>query len=150
VAQAVQEDLRKVGVTVQIETTDWGPFLDKVYAGQALFFQNTWLTDYPDPDNWLFQLLDSHNFGDKGNIARWSNSEFDQLVEAAQVEPNEGSRRDLYQKAEKIASDEAPWLLLFWKNSSTLVQPYVHGLTASRLDRSPQLGNVPLEKVTLD
>jgi peptide/nickel transport system substrate-binding protein/oligopeptide transport system substrate-binding protein len=143
VAQAVQEDLRKVGVNVRIETTAWGPFLDKVYAGQALFFQNTWLADYPDPDNWLFQLLDSGNFGDKGNIARWQNSEFDKLVESAQVEPSQQSRADLYKNAEKIASDEAPWLLL-------LVQPYVHGLSASRLDRSPQLGNVPLEQVTLD
>jgi peptide/nickel transport system substrate-binding protein/oligopeptide transport system substrate-binding protein len=150
VAQAVQSDLAKIGVKVKIETTAWGPFLDKIYAGQALFFQNTWLTDYPDPDNWLFQLLDSGNFGDKGNTARWKNTEFDKLVEAAQVAPDQTARADMYRNAEKIAGAEAPWLLLFWKNSSTLVQPYVHGLTASRLDRSPQLGSVPLEKVTLD
>jgi ABC-type transport system substrate-binding protein len=149
VAEAVQADLKAIGVEVRIETTDWGPFLQKIYAGEALFHQNTWLTDYPDPDNWLYQLLHSENHGDKGNTTRWSNSEFDHLVKQAQVATSEAERRDLYAKAEAIALDEAPWLLLFWKNSGTLVQPYVSGLRISRLDRTPQLGNVNIEEVEL-
>ncbi|MEZ5338895.1 MAG: ABC transporter substrate-binding protein [bacterium] len=148
VAEAVQEDLSRIGVTVNIETTDWGPFLDKVYAGNSLFFQNTWLGDYPDPDNWLYQLLHSENFGDAGNIARWSNPQFDRLVKEAQVEPDQLKRSDLYRQAEEIALSEAPWLLLFWKNSSTLVQPYVQGLTITKMDRTPQLNNAPIEEVT--
>lgn len=150
VAQAVQEDLRKIGVNVRIETTDWGPFLEKVYAGEALFFQNTWLTDYPDPDNWLFQLLHSSNFGEKGNICRWRNTEFDQLVSQAQVTVDPASRADMYRRAEEIALKEAPWLLLFWKNNATLVQPYVQDLEITRMDRTPQLGNTPLEQVRLE
>jgi peptide/nickel transport system substrate-binding protein/oligopeptide transport system substrate-binding protein len=150
VAEAVQEDMRKVGVSVRIEKTDWGPFLDKIYAGESLFHQSTWLTDYPDPDNWLFQLLDSGNFGGKGNTARWANSEFDNLVRQAQTELDEARRAELYKMAEDIALTEAPWLLLYWKNSSTLVQPYVHGLSVTRLDRTPQLGNSWMENVTLE
>ncbi|MCC7478228.1 ABC transporter substrate-binding protein [bacterium] len=149
VAEAVQEDLSKIGVKVRIETTDWGPFLDKIYAGESLFHQSTWLTDYPDPDNWLWQLLDSSNFGGKGNTSRWSNSEFDSFVRQAQVELDEARRAELYGKAERIAFDEAPWLLLYWKNSSTLVQPYVEGLTVTRFDRTPQLGGSWAEKVSL-
>lgn len=147
VALAIQEDLRKIGVTINIEKTDWGPFLEKVYAGEALFFQNTWLADYPDPDNWLFQLLHSSNFGEKGNICRWRNSEFDQLVAQAQVSTDTATRADLYRRAEKIVLSEAPWLLLYWKNNSTLVQPYVQGLEITRMDRTPHLGNTPLEQV---
>lgn len=150
VAQAVQADLAKVGVKIRIETTAWGPFLDKVYAGEALFHQNTWLTDYPDPDNWLYQLLCSDNFGDGGNITRWSNSQFDLLVKEAQTTTDQTRRSELYKQAEDIALSEAPWLPLFWKNSSTLVQPYVRGLEVSRLDRTPQLNNVPLETITLE
>jgi peptide/nickel transport system substrate-binding protein/oligopeptide transport system substrate-binding protein len=149
VAEAVQSDLKAIGVNVRIETTDWGPFLEKIYAGEAQFHQNTWLTDYPDPDNWLFQLLDSKNMGDQGNTTRWSNSEFDMLVEKAQVATTEQERSDLYAKAEAIVAQEAPWLLLFWKNSATLVQPWVKGLRISRLDRTPQLGNANIEEVEL-
>jgi len=146
-AQAVQEDLRRIGVNVKLEVIDWGTFLPKVYAGESLFFQNTWLGDYPDPDTWLYQLLHSDNFGSAGNITRWANSEFDSLVGMAQVELDETRRADLYHKAEQIAWDEAPWLLLFWKNSATLVQPYVRDLTITKMDRTPQLNNAPLEKV---
>jgi peptide/nickel transport system substrate-binding protein/oligopeptide transport system substrate-binding protein len=149
VAEAVQSDLKAIGVDVRIETTDWGPFLEKIYAGEAQFHQNTWLTDYPDPDNWLFQLLDSKNKGDQGNTTRWSNSEFDHLVEQAQVATTEQERSELYGKAEAIAFNEAPWLLLFWRNSATLVQPYVKDLRISRLDRTPQLGNANIEEVEL-
>jgi peptide/nickel transport system substrate-binding protein/oligopeptide transport system substrate-binding protein len=147
VAEAVQEDLRKVGVTVSIEVTDWGSFLPKVYAGESLFFQNTWLGDYPDPDTWLYQLLHSDNFGDAGNITRWANSEFDHFVKMAQVEMDSTQRAELYRKAEQIAFKEAPWLLLFWKNSATLVQPYVQDFEISGMDRTPQCNNVPLEEV---
>ncbi len=147
VAQAVQEDLRQIGVTVRIEVTDWGSFLPKVYAGESLFFQNTWLGDYPDPDTWLYQLLHSDNFGELGNITRWGNSQFDRLVGMAQVEQDQARRAELYLNAEKLAYDEAPWLMLFWKNSATLVQPYVRGLEIARMDRTPQLNNAPLEQV---
>jgi len=147
VAQAVMEDLRNIGVTVRIEVAEWGPFLTKVEEGESLFFQNTWVADYPDPDNWLYQLLHSDMFGAEGNLARWRNSEFDKLVSDAQVEEEAAVRAELYAKAEQIAHDEAPWLLLLWKNSSTLVQPYVKGLTISRMDRTPQLNNAPLESV---
>jgi oligopeptide transport system substrate-binding protein len=150
VAQAVQADLAKVGVQVEIQTVQWGEFLTKIYDGQSLFFQNTWLTDYPDPDNWLYVLLSSDNFGEKGNTTRWSNSEFDHLVKQAQIEVDPAVRADLYGKAEQIAWQEAPWLLLLWKNSSTLVQPYVKGLTITRMDRTPQLNNAPIDQVSLE
>ena len=147
VAQALQEDLRKIGVRVRIEVTEWGSFLPKVYAGESLFFQNTWLGDYPDPDTRLYQLLHSDNFGDAGNITRWSNTEFDHLVGLAQVEMDPARRSELYRQAEQIAHLEAPWLMLFWKNSATLVQPYVENLVITQMDRTPQLNNVPLEEV---
>jgi oligopeptide transport system substrate-binding protein len=149
VAEAVQSDLQKIGVPVRLEQTDWGPFLDKIYAGEALFHQNTWLTDYPDPDNWLWQLLHSDNFGELGNTTRWSNSEFDSLVMQAQVTLDLERRKELYKQAEQIAFNEAPWLFLFWKNSSTLVQPQVKGLTITRLDRTPHLNNTAIEEVEL-
>jgi oligopeptide transport system substrate-binding protein len=150
VAQAVQEDLRQIGVQVRIESTAWGPFLEKIYAGESLFFQNTWLADYPDPDNWLYALLDSKQFGELGNIARWSNEDFDRYVSEAQVEPDQQRRADLYKLAEQLSYDEAPWLLLFWRNNSTLVQPYVKGLEISRLDRTPQLTHAPIERVSFE
>ena len=150
VAEAVQHDLEQIGVKVRIETIQKSELIQKNDDGELLFFQNTWLGDYPDPDNWLWQLLDSGNFGAKGNHARWANSEFDQYVRRARVELDPAVRGELYGKAEKLAHDEAPWLPLIWKNSSTLVQPWVKGLVISKTDRTPELNHAPLEEVRLE
>jgi peptide/nickel transport system substrate-binding protein/oligopeptide transport system substrate-binding protein len=150
IAVAVQSDLKAIGITVEIDRKDWGTFLEQIYAGETVFCQNTWLADYPDPDNWLFTLLDSRQAGAPGNIARYSNPEFDKLVREAQVVVDEAKRKDLYLAAEKIAMEDAPWVLMFVNSPTMLVQPYVKGLKLTPMDRAPQLTNSPIEDVTMD
>ena len=150
VAAAVQEDLRQLGIKVNLEPSDWATFLDRVYAGEPRFFQNTWLADYPDPDNWLFVLLESTQAGAPGNITRFSQKQFDSYVREARVTVDQAKRAELYGKAEDIALASGPWLMLYWRKNLTLVQPYVKGLTITAMDRTPQLNNTPLESVTLE
>ncbi len=150
IAQFVQEDLRKIGVKVRIEQNDWSTFLDRVYSGELSFHQNTWLADYPDPDNWLFVLLESTQAGAPGNITRFSHKQFDDYVGKARRTVDENERIRLYGKAEDIALSAAPWLFLYWRKNFTLVQPYVKGLVITAMDRTPQLNNSPLAKVSVD
>ncbi len=150
VAAAVQEDLRQLGIKVNLEPSDWATFLERVYAGEPSFFQNTWLADYPDPDNWLFVLLESTQAGAPGNITRFSQKQFDTYVREARVTVDQAKRAELYGKAEDIALASAPWLTLYWRKNLTLVQPYVKGLSITTMDRTPQLNNTPLETVTLE
>ncbi len=147
VAAQVQEDLRQLGVKVNLEQSDWATFLDRVYAGEPSFFQNTWLADYPDPDNWLFVLLETTQVGAPGNITRFSHKEFDKHVRGARIIEDQAARAELYGKAEDIALASAPWLTLYWRKNLTLVQPYVKGLSITAMDRTPQLNNTPLESV---
>ncbi|MCD6118836.1 ABC transporter substrate-binding protein [bacterium] len=150
IAVAVQEDLRNLGIQIEINRKDWGTFLEQIYAGDAEFFQNTWLADYPDPDNWLFTLLDSSQAGAPGNIARYSNPEFDKLVREAQRVVDEEKRKALYAKAEGIVMEDAPWVLMFVNSPTMLVQPYVKGLKLTPMDRAPQLTNCPIEEVVIE
>lgn len=147
IAVAVANDLKKLGVNITIQKLDWGAFLDAIDEGEPAFFQMTWLADYPDPDNFLYVLLDSKNWGEMGNHARYSNAKFDKLVEQAQKETDWNIRRDLYYQAESMAIDECPWLILFTNRCNVLVQDYVKDLEITALDRAPRLPNVDLEKV---
>lgn len=149
IAVAVQADLKKIGINVEIDRKDWGTFLEQIYAGETVFCQNTWLTDYPDPDNWLFTLLDSSQAGAPGNISRYSNPEFDKLVREAQHVVDENRRSELYRKAEEIAMEDAPWVLLFVNSPTMLVQPHVKNLKLTPMDRAPQLTNCPIEEVEI-
>jgi len=150
IAAMVQEDLRQIGVKVSIEQSDWSTFLARVYAGELTFHQNTWLADYPDPDNWLYVLLESTQAGAPGNITRFSHAQFDQLVRKARKTVDEAERIRLYGKAEDIALAAAPWLLVYWRKNLTLVQPYVKGLEITAMDRTPQLNNSRMEDVYLE
>ena len=149
IAVAVQADLKKLGINAEIDRKDWGTFLEQIYSGDTVFCQNTWLTDYPDPDNWLFTLLDSSQAGAPGNIARYSNPEFDKLVREAQHVVDEDHRRELYRKAEEIAMEDAPWVLLFVNSPTMLVQPYVNNLKLTPMDRAPHLTNCPIEEAEI-
>lgn len=147
VAEFIQSDLKKIGIEIEIHSSDWGTLLDDIYAGKHLFFQNTWLADYPDPDNWLWTLLSTEQIGAPGNIARFSNQKFDELTRKAQKVADQNLRLKLYQQAEDLALAEMPWVPLFVNSPVTLLQPWVRGFELSVLDRTPQLGGCEFEKV---
>ena len=149
ICQTVQIDLQKIGVNVKLRQLEWDPFLEAVDAGEPEFFQLTWLADYPDPENFLYVLLDSKQWGKLGNGTRYSNPQFDSLVEEAGRITDQTKRWDLYAQAERIAFDEAPWLPLYYNECAILVNKKVRGLEITALDRAPILPSAEIEKVWL-
>jgi peptide/nickel transport system substrate-binding protein/oligopeptide transport system substrate-binding protein len=147
VAEYVIGDLTRLGIDVQLKTLEWGAFLDATYNGEAAFFQDTWLADYPDPENFLFVLLHSSMWGSAGNATRYGNEEFDKLVAEASRTTDWDKRERLYRQAEEIAYEDAPWLLLYIRNCTILKRPEVRGLALSPLDRAPVLPGVDLRSV---
>ncbi|MCG3151702.1 MAG: Heme-binding protein A [bacterium] len=148
IMQAVQGDFAKLGVKTELRTLDWGSFLEAMDQGQHHIGQATWLMDYPDPDNILYVLFHSKNKGPAGNQAFYGNPQVDKLVEEAQVIADQAQRMALYQQAEQIIYDDAPWILLLNRKCMILKQPYVQGLHLTRLDRAPQIPGVDLETVS--
>jgi len=149
ICQVVQQNLARIGVDINLHQLEWGAFLEAVDAGEPAFFQLTWLADYPDPENFLFVLLHSDQWGPPGNSTRFGNDEFDRLVEQAGSITDLDRRWELYSEAERIAYDEAPWLLLFWNKCTILVAPEVRGLEITALDRPPVLPSAAIENVWL-
>ncbi len=73
-------------------------------------YRAAWGADYPTPGNFLQPLLSTEAIGapaDKptagDNRGRYSNPEFDDLLNQAAASTDEGERTKLYQQAEKIA-----------------------------------------------
>lgn len=147
ICQVVQQNLARIGVNINLHQLEWGAFLEAVDAGEPAFFQLTWLADYPDPENFLFVLLHSDQWGPPGNSTRYSNEEFDRLVEQAGSITDRERRWELYAEAEGIAFNDAPWLLLFWNKCTILVAPEIRGLEITALDRPPVLPSVAIEHV---
>ena len=128
VAEAIQDQLKKVGIKVKLSIVSWPQHLDSVDRGTPQFFRMGWVADYPDPENFL-ALFYSKNFSPDGpNSTRFSNEEFDRLFEKALHLTDFDERVKLYRKAEEIVVDEAPWLFISHGVGYVLLQPYVRNM----------------------
>ncbi|MCF7936652.1 MAG: ABC transporter substrate-binding protein [Synergistales bacterium] len=128
VAEAIQGQLMQLGIELDIHVLDWGVHLDLAERGETEMFRMGWVVDYADPDNFLYVLLSSENWGPKGNYSFYKNEEVDALLKEARVETDQQKRKELYQKAEQIIVDDAPWIFLFHYTTSLLVQDWVENV----------------------
>jgi dipeptide transport system substrate-binding protein len=69
-----------------------------------------WTGDNGDPDNFLHSLLgcDAAKPGG-GNVAKWCDPRFDALVTRAKVLTDQAERTRLYEEAQVVFKEQAPW-----------------------------------------
>ena len=97
VAQAIQQMWAEtLGVQVNIAAQDFGTYLDA--RADADIFRAAWCFDYPDTNNFMFDVFHSSVSPDNG----FNNAEFDALVEQAATAATEEERTALYAQAENI------------------------------------------------
>ncbi len=125
-AQQVRSDLSNVGIEIEINQMSFDPFLNYTDSGKHDACFLGWMSDNADPDNFYYSLLhpgvespagqDWVSFDTEGyntlSVSGWANKEYMKTVEDAQKMLKESERKSLYQKAAKIAHDEAPWVFL--------------------------------------
>jgi dipeptide transport system substrate-binding protein len=112
-AELIQQDFAKVGVTVNIVTHDWAEYLklagDPKHSGAV---EAGWTGDNGDPDNFLAVLLGCDSVGTAGNIAAWCYKPFDDVVKQAVATSDQAARTKLYEKAQEIFKEQAPWFTI--------------------------------------
>ena len=109
-AELMQEDLRKIGVTAHIISYEWGVFLKKVGQGEHQTALLGWVADNQDPGYFLSNLLSCAARTSKTNRAFWCNTDFDDLIYQAQLTSNLNIKKQLYFKAQEIFRQDLPWL----------------------------------------
>ena len=114
IAQAIQKDLAAVGITAEIVTFDWGTYLEKGQKGEHDLYLLGWTGDNGDPDNFLFALLDKTNAvkGSAQNVAFYKSDKVHDLLAQAQTELDQSKRAALYEEAQEIIHQDAPWVTL--------------------------------------
>ncbi|HEY4199517.1 MAG TPA: ABC transporter substrate-binding protein [Devosiaceae bacterium] len=108
-AELMQADLAAIGITADITTMDWAQYLDqsgKVERDGAV--QLGWTGDNGDPDNFMAVLLGCDAVPGN-NRANWCNKDFEDLIQKAKLTTDVAERTKLYQQAEVIFHDQAPW-----------------------------------------
>ncbi len=108
-AELMQSDLAKVGVKAEIVSMEWGEYLkkssDKDRDGAVIL---GWTGDNGDPDNFLGTLLGCAGVGNN-NRAQWCYKPFEDLIQKAKVSTSQEERTKLYEEAQVIFKEQAPW-----------------------------------------
>jgi len=106
-AEAIQQDLKKIGIETEIVTMEWATYLEKTRLGEYEMCLLGWNGDNGDPDNFLYTLLDKNTINGN-NIPRYSNEEVHQLLLKAQSTSDQKERETLYKKAQELIFNDAP------------------------------------------
>lgn len=143
VAVQIREDLAKVGIDVEIIKLDWRSYVEGGEKGEYHMALTGWRADFPDPDNFLYPLLDPEVLGKPGNT-NWSfyqSSFLHEILERARQVTDEVERTRLYQVAQKIVQQDIPGIPLVHTRGMIAFSPEVEGMTIS------STGMVEFEKV---
>lgn len=145
VAEIIQAQWAEVGVQAEIVSYDWGTYLNRVDAGDHETALLGWTGDNGDPDNFLWVLLSIPAADAGGNIAFWRNEEFNALIKEAKETADQDRRTELYEQAQVIFHDQAPWVPLAHSIVSVPMQNYVQDFviypTGKRIFRNVWLDN---------
>jgi dipeptide transport system substrate-binding protein len=111
-AELIQADWQKVGVSVEIISYEWGEYLkrskDKDRDGAVLL---GWTGDNGDPDNFLAVLLGCDAVGGS-NRSQWCYQPFEDLIQKAKIVSDAGERTELYKQAQVVFKEQAPWVTI--------------------------------------
>ena len=131
IGQAVQQDLAEVGITVEIRPVT-GPTRIEATGrrGAVPFATFGWYQDYPDPSNFLDVLLNGNRITEvhSTNVAFYDNERVNALLNEASSSTDQAHRLALYQEAERLIVDDAPWVFLYYPQMYLLRQPWLKGL----------------------
>lgn len=103
IGEAIAADLAKVGITVQLQTTDWTVYLDKRKNGQLPLYMLGWTGDNGDPDNFVCYFFCQPGASTEGF---YSNPALAEVLLQAQKLTDQKKRAELYRKAEQMIHDD--------------------------------------------
>ena len=109
-AELIQADWEKIGVKAKLVTYEWAEYRKRSKTGEQSVMMFGWSGDNGDPDNFFVPLLGCEAVKGGGNVARWCNKDFEALIIKAAQTPKQADRAKLYEQAQVIFKEEAPWI----------------------------------------
>jgi ABC-type transport system substrate-binding protein len=129
----MRKQFDKIGVQLDVRSTDYNRFQDKIRRGDTQMYYFGWNADYPDPENFLFLLHGAQAKVGKGgeNASNYSNPEFDRLFERMKNMENSPARQAIIDDMLEILRRDSPWLWGFHPKNYVLQHGWLHNVKAN-------------------
>lgn len=139
VAQVIQNMLEQnLNIKLNIEVLPMGQQLDNAEGGNAAFWRDGWIADYPDPENFLCYFVSTGITDDHErsymNSARYSNPKYDSLYLRAIKEVDNEKRKKFYRKLDQILIDDAVVMPIYYDEFTRLIPVYVKNFPQNSIE----------------
>jgi peptide/nickel transport system substrate-binding protein len=112
-AEAVKEQLRRVGIDLEIRTYEWGTFFSDIKKSNFHLYSLAWV-GIQDPDIY-YQIFHSSSVPPNGdNRGHYSNAQVDRLLEKGRTAMDATERKRIYSEVQQILADDLPYIPLWW------------------------------------
>jgi oligopeptide transport system substrate-binding protein len=124
IAIAVQSMWKKnLGVDVKLQNQEWKTYIDSRNSGNFDVIRASWIGDYNEPSTFLSLFTTEHT----GNIPRFSDPTYDNVMAQAAREASNAARNQDYNQAENILAEKVPVAPIYQYTNGRLIKPWLKG-----------------------
>jgi hypothetical protein len=123
IAEYLQQAWGELGLKVEVNIVEWKSFTPQRRSGNYQIARDGWVMDYNDPSN----ILELALTGNGNNNAKYSNPEFDALMEKAATEKDPQTRFGYFHQAEDLMMKDTAMVPLLYYNDFYLQSDKIKG-----------------------
>jgi peptide/nickel transport system substrate-binding protein len=130
-AAAVQQDLARVGIALNVRSQEFATLLSDVVKGNFQLYTAQFV-GVTDPDM-LRRVFHSSQLPAAGGFNRvhYRNADVDRLIEQASAATQDDQRRLFYGEVQRAIARDVPYISLWYKTNVAVFQPDIHGVRLS-------------------
>ena len=123
IAEYLQQAWKELGLNIKVQPVEWKSFTPQRRSGNYQIARDGWVMDYNDPSN----ILELALTGNGNNNAKYSNPEFDALMEKAATEKDPQTRFGYFHQAEDFIMKDTAMVPLLYYNDFYLQSDKITG-----------------------
>jgi peptide/nickel transport system substrate-binding protein len=128
-AAVLQQQLREVGIALDIRTFEFATFFSDVTHGLFQLYSLRWIGGNEDPDIFEY-VFHSGKFPPNGaNRSFYSNPRLDELIDQARTELDQNTRKQHYAEIQRILADDLPYINLWYQDNLLIHSKRVRNIT---------------------
>ncbi|TDQ38300.1 ABC transporter substrate-binding protein [Aureibacillus halotolerans] len=129
IAQLIQQDLKAVGMDVELVTLDWNSMIQKDVVERNYDMMMNWWTYPDDPD--VYAQYHSSNADTGNNIPNYKDEEMDRLLTLGQETSDPAKRAEVYKELQAYMAEQLPYQYLWYPQELVVIN--------NKLENVPEL-----------
>ena len=131
-AAVLQQQLRQVGIALDIRTFEFATFFSDVTKGAYQIYSLRWVGGNNDPDIFEYAFHSGHMPPRGANRSYYANPDVDRLVDEGRKEVDPAKRRAIYAEIQQYLARDLPYIHLWY-----LDNVIVHSRRVTHIELSP-------------